>query len=450
MLAYRPKRQHRYPRLSVGAKLVIVGDSITQMNHFATSAKVSSRGAGYVQWAIMDIPSIQHLVWYDAGAGTKLFRGANFGEDGFTATQIFGTMASAIAAGANLIIHLGGTNVGSTDALASTTIASIQSSIDAAKTAGIPIIVCTVWPREVAASPTGSQISAASMQRIRNINNWIRKQEAPDVIICDPWLDLLDFDNALYGNPKSGYLYDPVHPAANGAYLMSRRLNKILKAMIPHDFFNDTYFNADPNDAGNRFLDGELAGTGGTARYGMTGSVATNWIAECLNGGTNITGVASLIANSRTGGQIQRMVFTSDGLGGATDQEKCIYQPAGFRVDEPSMTNGKYQAMYVPLTVHNPDGALGSIYLSNRNSTQANFGYAKEFRNGTNANEPWPVGSWREWLISQPIDYATSDVFIPQLVIEMLGGVAGTVTVDVECAILRETEDPDVTFPYTP
>lgn len=453
--AYRGARVDRaIPRFAKASKLIIVGDSITQLNHFATSTKVSSRGSGYAQWAIRDLPGWQHLIWYDAGAGSALFRGANYGISGETATQVAARLTPIENSDGDLALLLVGTNTGATDALPATVVDKLETIITSLRGAGMHVVISTILPRQVAAEPTGSEISAALMNRILSINNWVRARGDDAVTVIDPWWELVDpaeNQSALYGSPISGMYYDEVHPAAKGAFVFGSVARKALQGTMGMDQYNDTWFNADPTDASNRLLDGELAGSGGTARYGMTGTVPTNWVAECLNGGTNVTGVASVSSNSETGGQTQTLVLTSDGLGGATDQEQCAFLPLGFRVDEGSMTNGEWQQLFFKVRVrNNTDGVLGSLYAELRNNNTGVFGYGMEFRNGINAEEPWPTGDFDVWLISQPVQYNTSDVFTPQLKFPILGGVSGSVTIHVDCALLLGVADPDVTFPYTP
>jgi hypothetical protein len=142
------------------------------------------------------------------------------------------------------------------------------------------------------------------------------------------------------------------------------------------------------------------------------------------------------------------MVLTSDGAGSATGQEKCQLLPLGFRVDEPSMTNGEWQSLKFLVEVDNPDGVLGSLYPECRNSSSGWFGYGMEFRNAINADEPMPTGSYTLWLESQPIQYNTGNTFIPALVFPILEGISGSCTLTLHDALLLGVEAPATTFPY--
>lgn len=443
------------PSFTSGAKLIIVGDSIAQQNHFATSTKVSSRNNGWVEWALARLPSFQNVIWYDAtadgGAASPLFRGANYGQSGDTAPQVASRTAQMIESGADIAVVLCGTNTGS-DASVSVATDAIQSVIDDLTGAGIYVVLSTIWPREVEAAVSGSTISPALWERIESINTWIRTKNSAMVRVIDPVSALKDpspVSPLLDGSPIPGLYYDEVHPAAKGAKVAGDVLYDFLSQTIDSNIYSSAWFESDPTGAGNRLLDGDLDGTSGTARYGMTGDVATNWVAECLNGGTNVTGVASVGSSPYHSGQYQQMVLTSDGLGSASGQEKCQFLPLGFRVDEGSMTNGQYQSLKFLVEIDNPDGVLGSIYSENRNTTTGEFGYGMEFRNATNADEPMPTGSYFLWLESQPIVYNTSNTFSPALVFPILEGISGSCTIKVHDALLIGVENPQTTFPYT-
>ena len=444
------------PSFSTGAKLLIVGDSIAQQNHIATSSKVGSRNNGWIQWCLSRLPAFQNVIYYDAtatgGAAPPLFRGGNYGQSGDTAPEIAARTTPMVNSGADVAVVLCGTNTGA-DSSVSVATSAIQDILDDLTGADIYVVLCTIWPREVEAAVSGSTISPALWERIENINAWIRTKNSENIKVIDPVSVLKDpnpISPLLEGSPLPGLYYDEVHPAAKGAKVAGDVLYDFLKNTIASDLYSSTWFEADPTDAGNRLLDGDLDGTSGTARHGMTGTVASNWVAECQNGGTNVTGVASVGSSPYHSGQYQQMVLTSDGAGSATGQEKCQFLPLGFRVNEGAMTNGDYQSLKILVEVDNPDGVLGSLYAENRNTTTGEFGYGMEFRNGTNADEPMPTGSYTIWLESQPIVYNTSDVFSPALVFPILEGVSGTCTLKVHDALLIGVEDPDVTFPYTP
>lgn len=451
------------PFFSTGAKIITVGDSIMQANNYANNSpfnKISNQGDGIITWALRDIPAFQHLVWQDSGAtggaAPPYFYGANFGLSGDSATQVAARTTPMVNSGADLAIVLVGTNTGATDALVATTIASIQDILDDLIGTGMHVILGTILPRETVTSPTGNQISLALMDRIQSINDWIRVQGSADITVWDAWDDLVDpqYEDGVddeYGSPLAGMTKDGVHLTPVGAYTAAQSLRSILQQMTDADLFDDTWFESDPADSANRITNGSFTGTSGYPQYGVSGTVAANWVVRSTDTSPSYTsGVASLVANADTGGYSQKLVITCDGLGATDGYEQYYMAPLSNIINEPAMTDGNWvQLMFKFRVENNDDGILGSLTGRLLNQTQGKNSWGMEWVNTFQA-EPWPVTDFEGWIVTEPLQYSTGNVFQIYLYANIMENFAGTVDVYCDAAVLLEVADPDLTFPYTP
>lgn len=447
-----------YPTFAAGSKLVSALDSITQQEHYAESLKVENRGSSILHWASRDFPWFKHCIWYDAtatgGASPPLFRGANFGLAGDTATGMSNRMTPLINTNPDLLLLLGGTNIGPTDTLPATVIASLQSIIDDCEANDIHVILGTILPRVVedVASPSGNKITPALMNRILEINNWIRAQGSSTVTIWDAWYDLIDTQyspgDALYGTPWSWVTRDDVHLTPRGCYTAAKSLRTILMAMRRAE----TWFNTAHDDSDNILsaAASRFEGSGGSAQDGVTGTVATGWAIDNIDGGAgSVSAVASVIANAQTGGQTQRLVITSDGLGSSADNVETIsVTPLGYLISEASLSDGDWCQYMFSLSVSS-NAVLGSLQTLLRNTTTGVIGRGMGSVIADRTAQPWPHDQYNAWIVTEPVQYNTSDVYNPQLYIDVLQTEAGSVTIDMDKALLRKVEDPQVLFPYT-
>ncbi len=452
-----------YVIFAANTKLVTVGDSITQYGNLATSIKVSNQYDSVIHWALIDHPTFRHEIWYDPtatdGPASPLFRGANFGIAGDTATGVSQRLTPVINTGARVAVLLAGTNIGASDNDPAVAIARIESTITALTNANMTVIVSTILPRVVAVSPTGSEISPAQRDRILTINDAIRTMGvSPNVLVCDPWLDMIDTayieGDSLYGTAKADVTRDNVHLTPYGAFLAARggesSLADCLSLISGTDLYDDTWFNSDPNDSANRLTNGELAGTSGVVNNGMTGTAPTSWVASCASGSGAVSGVSSVAANADTGGQSITLAFTSTGGGSATNNfEQCILSANSAMVDEPSIADGAWVKLFYKVDIpDNADGLLANIRAELRNSTTGQYGYGFEQTIANRATEKAPTDAWEGWIISEAVQYNSGNSFIPRLLIDIRDDIAGSISLRIDAALLLEVENPQVTFPY--
>lgn len=442
--------------------LVIVGDSLTQRNNTMTAAndKSVSRADGWFYWATRDIPSIKTGIWFDAtatgGAAPPYFRGFNFGLSGDALDDIDARTDPIINYAPKLAILCAGTNTGDDNSSFAQKKASLDSILAKFKAAGIYTILCTVPPRTVSETPTGSEISTSYRDTLLEFNDYILTLNSADVRVVDVVPLMVDTQyergDTLYFNPATGMTEDGVHFTTLGAYTFAIPVREVLQKIYPNaDQYTDAWFNADPTDANNIITVGELNGSSGTLQNSVTGACPTNWVARYTVSPSYASGVASVESNSDTGGQSAKFVLSCDGLGSATGTERFEFAPLGFVVNESLLTNGNYyRAFYKVRVRNNTDGILGSLSLRVLNNTQAVNDWAFEGTATTQQDEPYPTGDFDLWLVSQPRQFATSNVITPYLYADVLENISGSVDIYCDAAILLEVGDPATEFPYTP
>jgi len=182
---------------------VFIGDSITAFGD-AQSAPAESYGWGWTAQAVfLSNGRIQQL--YNAGV------------PGQTTAQIAARFQSDVVSyNPGTVVIMGGTNDASVGSLSQTalaaTVANLKSMIDAAKSAGIQPIICTIPPRSDASNYNlnAQQINAAIHQLA----------QAERIMLVDFYSVLAD---PVTGQYKSGYdRSDGIHPSFTGAKAMAQ------------------------------------------------------------------------------------------------------------------------------------------------------------------------------------------------------------------------------------
>lgn len=449
---------------SAGAKVTSVGDSIIQFANLATASTIENQADGELAWARFRAPRFRHDIWYDStntsandrmgtygdttgtATGDILFSGANLGYAGDTATGILQRVTATKNTTADIILYSAGTNVGSTDSTAAATEASIESAVDSFRAAGKTVILGTIRPRRVAVSPSGTQISPASMDRIVEINDWIRANaERLGAVLWDPWDDLRDtaygVNDDLYGTDASGVTRDNVHLTPYGAWLSSESLSTALNSVIS----SGTYFNTDPT-VSNILTNGSFTGTGGTAQNGMTGTMPNNaFVSNSGGAGLPVTGTAAVEANADTGGQTIVLTATSTGAGTAN-----TFNTIRLSFTNPStgFTSTDYVSAFFEVEVASStvrpafQATLGqSSTISARGLGQVASAYN---------SQPYPTEDLNGWVATEPLLVGARTSLNPRLDIHIRTDAVGTSTVKIKRAILRTISDPTAAFPWSP
>lgn len=446
-LGFTKNQGFSLPSFVDGAKVAIVGDSITQQNHRADNAKVASRNDGIYYWATRDIPSLSNGIWYDAtatgGATPPLFRGFNFGLSGDALSDIDARTDPIINYNPDLIIFQAGTNTGTNNSSYAQKVASLDSILNkflANTTAHI--ILGTVLPRQVSLTPTGSEISTAERDVLLQFNDYIRSKAGARITIWDGVPDTIDTQYSegddLYFSPRAGFTDDNVHPIVQGCYWAGISLRALLSQMVTGDFWL--------KDETNLISNPSYTGTGGFDQQGITGDVPNNWIARnVLPSGQNVTGTASVSSGVLT------LVLTSDGLGGGSAPNTEAIEVLPFPLTSETLTNGTWYRTAIDVSVTgNTDQIIGGIELEFRNQTTGVYGIGLETISTDRATDPFPTGDLSFTIYTESIQYNTSDTLSTRLLIEIIENISGTVTFALSNPRLIAVPDPETEFPYTP
>lgn len=426
-----------------------------------------NQGDGELNWALAMSPRGKAQIWIDhtaiasnlvpaygeACAVDPLWRGYNLGLSGDTTTGFGLRVNAAINTTASVIIYTGGTNVGVGDSPVGTVTANIASAVGLMVAAGKRVILGTIRPRRVAVSPTGSQINPASMDRIIQINAWIRANCASlGAVLWDPWEALRDRaynpGDTLYGTDAAGMTRDNVHLTPLGAYTSgcSTAYGAIpLKDALAQVISAGTWFNADPT-VSNLLANGSFTGTGGTANNGCSGTMPNNTFVSNVSGAAQpVTGVASVAANADTGGQLINLVLTSTGAGTANTFNT-------IRMSHTNPATGFTSTDYVQAVYEiEVDGAAVMPCFQatlGQSSTIAARGLGQT--TGTYNNEPYPPYAGRLWIQTEPLLVGARTSLNPRLDMIIRQDLAGSTTIKVRRALLRIVPSPVTEFPWSP
>jgi len=440
--------------LPVGSKIVTIGDSITQYGNVGSSSKIGNQGDSIINWALRDVPSLKHDVWYDSGSGSN-FRGCNFGVAGDSLTMILARMPAIMRScklmGAGCIVFHGGTNTGTTDFTASYKMERLKECLTLALALNIPVLVGTVFPRAVTGTGFSSTVTKSYMAELISFRTQILalSQTTINLYIWDSWNDLVDPQyvagiDDYYGTPKAEYTIDGVHLTPKGAFQAAKSLRTLLKSIAPSNIWTDTFFSGNaPSGAANKLTNGSLTGSSGTPSLGVTGSVATNWLARGQSG--VVSAVASLVSNSNTGGQTQRLVITSTGAGAGYEN---IYFNQSASLS--GITNGAWIRTYIKIKVSgNTTGILGALRCDLINSTTSITGVGMENTNATRSAEPWPKDDYEAWIVTGAVKFNTGDSVQAYIYADIINTISGAITVDVESVLVLEESDPSLVFNYS-
>lgn len=463
--------------LAAGAKAAFLGDSQYEQGNTFTSLLWYNKAGGMAPWlAALAKQRLKYQQWYDAtatgtyfisnnyadqSATSPLSHGSNLGLSGDTLTGMKKRVNQWVDTGASLLVLRGGTNNGSTDNLASTKIARAQEIIQNARArAGNSkrIGISTIYPREVAVSPTGLQITPATMQAIRDTNDSIRanyRTWGADFLL-DPWELLRDqqwgTSDTLYGTCNPAYFKDGVHQNVLGAYTIAKYEWPVIGSLItPGRWYNE-------NDGGliTNWNFATANGSAGTIGAGCSGTLPTGFaISNTSGAGQPVTASCALSDNPGTGGRKITITITSAG-GGAADSYNEIRltnttQTTGF-------TSGLWYCFMPDVLVNgsnmlaawNPQfmgGASGTTIRARDVGLQA-------LVNGSATNEYGPTDAAMDFAFATcpyQIDAAGADTRIGgAMSFYARVDIAGSTTVDVTRWLLQNVANPQTEFPWVP
>lgn len=305
------KDQSRKFRRTVG----FVGDSNSRIGNSVVS--------GFNQWNLQGWPSWLRIL---SKQSIKTSKDYIFAVNGATVNTIIddGYLKSATQAGLDVyIVSLG---VNDCQGLSVATYRNkLNYIVDALTDTGAVVLLQTIHPN--------TEATATEMKILHQMNVVIREiSETTSNVILSDVVPYLIAATATDGSPATGYLYDSVHFANKGAYLVAKKHWEILSTIVPpyeKRFFNPSDVYATDNPGGNLLSNGILAGTAGTyeAAVGITGNIADNWnLVMNLNANVgSVTCTASKVARTDGyAGEWQKLVFT--GTPGNSASLQYIFQ----------------------------------------------------------------------------------------------------------------------------
>jgi lysophospholipase L1-like esterase len=330
--------------LTTARRAVLLGDSITNYNTDTGSAFNTYHGPrGYFTWlqVLMGFP-FHYEVGNDGATNVK---GDNAGIGGDTTAGMLARLdASVLSRKPDVVFFLGGTNDIRAAVSLATIIANMEQIFTRILDAGAILVVLPIMPRS---GTTFNWANDTERRTHHAVNNWLRDKakRTQGMILLDPYATLIDPTSAT-GNMKPAYTGDGVHPSILGAYTIAAEGRKKLEPLLTPVYegllsATDVY-HATENPNGNLISNGLLAGTTGTVGTATTGITATDW-RVFRNSGTTVSAVASKIVHpDGFGGEMQRMVITTTGTGGAGE---IYFAPISSTVTTGVEVGGWYEAL---------------------------------------------------------------------------------------------------------
>lgn len=243
----------------------VYGDSRTQQCHYIDGTG-SIEVRGFVYWLELM-----------GGGRFRCNVENNFGVGG-DSTQLALDRIGAVLADPSpvVIVRLGTNDIGG--ALpAITPIANLTTIVRTLRAGGKIVVLVNEQPRNF-------NMTAYTRQQLFKLRRWISSQHNPaaGVYVADPYSRLVDRLDAN-GAPVSAYFSDTLHENATGARLVAESIYDVMQRLYPVNdplsYNNNDVFDAVENPQGNLILNGQMAGTTGTAGTGITNSagIADSW-----------------------------------------------------------------------------------------------------------------------------------------------------------------------------
>lgn len=443
-------------------KLVTLGDSITEHANgfvFGDITALYNRTPGEIHWVkARGKAGFRFDVWSDAAArwihnGTAwasapLFNGANQGRAGDWATGVRRRLSAVINMAPDIVVLNVGTNNGlDNNNLASVVISELGTIVsELTNGTGIRLIVGTIRPRMHSASGSSGTFAieqaAVWRTRIETINAYIRTLDNNSTIfVWDPEPDLLDpapTEPMIAGSAYRWVTYDGVHLTPRGAYASS----KSLSATIDRILGDGTWFDDDA-ETDNAITNGVLAGTGGTVGTGVTGEAPDNHTVDRSSSAVAITAASSVDAD----GWLLNLT-SPGGLAVSNNFTSVRLKSPDITVSGTDWTSSTWVKVFAEVEVSANEIIANTTLNYYHASTLRAAGLS--FAIANRASRPYPSEAHSGWIETPPQQIGAATTVRAQLDVEVRTDVAGSATVRLKRWIVREVEDPRVTFPYDP
>lgn len=282
-------------------RLLVVGDSIVQQNHFGGPSSLETSNAGEIIWAQARHPYFTFETWRDTATVTDL-QGMNQGVSGETSASVRARFLDALALGPDDVLITAGGNSVSDSVPAATIAADLQWMCDQALAAGVKVILANIRPRDASQWADDS----AKMTIFLALNDLIA-DIAENTTGVELWDVFSAYSDGDVDNPRplANYTRDGTHPSRTGAKAAGDSLVPILKRR-----FKPIY---EIKPAGtNLVTNGTMSGTGGTKGTGVTGTGPTSWSTA------RAIGTAAIVGGKDADGY-QTFAISPGGTGGNND-----------------------------------------------------------------------------------------------------------------------------------
>lgn len=275
-----------------GARISLVGDSITQYNNGSqtgvSNMTINTVAVGEFASMHMLDPRFNMDVWagadtYDSPHGRSWY-GANQGYAGQTSATILSRLPNVLEHPSEMFIYSGGTNDGS---FATTSVTNAKAILAGLVAAGKKGAILPIRPRQVGGN-TGQGI-IDNLSYNAQMKAWV-ELTYPGVVdyvdIYNPY-DLWDgvADNAV-ATPQM--LIDGLHPSNFGAWIIAQVLNNWLRTRVRPGNTHALNPNAETLPV--------FSGSGGTSGHAnITGVIPAGWTVDFSNGNTALV-VCSVVS----------------------------------------------------------------------------------------------------------------------------------------------------------
>jgi hypothetical protein len=442
-------------------KLVTLGDSIMEYaNGAATATTLDGQADGEIHWVkARGKAGFVHENYYDptarwihSGSGwasAPLYNGAGQGRAGDWAKGVLRRLTAVINMDPDIVVLNVGTNFGPVEdgQDVATTTANIGLIVSTLTTAGIKVVIGTIRPRAV--SSTGSsgtfniEINAARNAQLEQISAYIRTLDNDStVFVWDPVPDLLDPNPStplIAGSAYRWAVRDGVHLTPRGAFESSRSLELAIDRVLK----DGTAFDADAS-VDNSITNGVLEGTGGTVGAGVSGDAPDSHSISNVSGASAIiTAVSSVEADGW-----QLVISSTGGSSSASNTQVLRIGSPTVTVATEGWTSTTWVKLYAEVEVSN-GAILGALHLNlMQSSTVRARGLGPTLSN--RATEAFATQSWSGWIETYPQQVGAATTLTARMDVEPYIDRAGATVVKVKRWIMREVEDPHLTFPYDP
>lgn len=263
-------------------KIAAAGDSITYSNR-----NTVTDGHG---WLITDRPVGGFLNHMESLTGGRLMLGSILAQSGATTQQIYDDAVEqnwfASITDPIVMWFTGANDLFDTNLTAAQLFANLMTIRDAIRAAGKIPVFGTIFPRTEGATNTTPQVNLRL-----GANALLRAERDAGRLLLADW-DYLFQTSAGSVITDSLVTYDGVHPAVMSCEAMGQILCDLLLQGSAQRIAPSQW--SPVGAIFPRISNAPLAGSGGTADAGVTGTVPASWIVQCPSGAAVVTKVASV------------------------------------------------------------------------------------------------------------------------------------------------------------